>query len=402
MVSGSTYFASSTLSSAAFARDPLKQPFSETSIWNLPIGASAAYLNANIVHATSMSMFVDTDILVMRPSAPQADFYVNYDDWGTGSRCAAQGGVLFSVPIPSGFIYLGNYMGNPDGTTTNAAAAFLSADGHTIVQTQPVAHCTAAGPWTSHYVFGNEDLYGAGVSGSHGGSGLSALGGAIRLGELVPGGKIPHAMKLNLDAVNFFPGYGGYRWPAWKSDAGGAGYTGYTSQVRMGSLLALRPNANLALLETEPGKIVARAMMDYGAYIVDSAGWSVYGLEVERSPDGSVRDEFGSRWGTSIDTAPNVNGWARDLDKIFTSLAVVDNWDASTWSTVSASKGSLGAGLGAPRVAWALSFSATAPPPPPPPPPPRGLRMDGLRPGRVLLRQGLERDGTVLVQLGLR
>src|SRR5205807_3770336 len=49
----------------------------------------------------------------------------------------------------------------------------------------------------------------------------------------------------------------------------------------------------------------------------------------------------------------------------------VDNWNFGTWQTVSASNGALGAGLGAPRVAWAPDFGQTpAPPPPPPPPPP--------------------------------
>ena len=33
--------------------------------------------------------------------------------------------------------------------------------------------------------------------GAHGGSGLSSIGGTIRLGELVPGGVIRHALKIN-------------------------------------------------------------------------------------------------------------------------------------------------------------------------------------------------------------
>src|SRR5207244_4371798 len=37
------------------------------------------------------------------------------------------------------------------------------------------------------------------------------------------------------------------------------------------------------------------------------------------------------------------------------------NWDFSTWQTVSASNGTLGAGLGAPRVAWAPDFGPGSP-----------------------------------------
>src|SRR5204863_260281 len=81
---------------------------------------------------------------------------------------------------------------------------------HAIIQTQPFARCAGQSP-TSHYMFGSEDLYGTGETGSHGGSGLSALGGTVRLGELVPGGTIRHSLKLNIDSANFYPGLGGYR-----------------------------------------------------------------------------------------------------------------------------------------------------------------------------------------------
>src|SRR5207302_312158 len=141
----------------------------------------------------------------------------------------------------------------------------------------------------------------------------SALGGTVRLGELVPGGTIRHSLKLNLDSANYYSGFGGYRWPAVKSDAGGAGYGGSIPEDRMGSLLAVKPDFAIGGLETEPGKIVARAFMDYGGYVVDS-------------------------------------------------------WDKATWLTVSASNGTIGVGLGTPRVPWAPEFGQAPPPPPPPPP----------------------------------
>src|SRR5205823_5991779 len=157
-----------------------------------------------------------------------------------------------------------------------------------------------------------------GEPGSHGGSGLSALGGTVRLGELVPGGTIRHSLKLNIDSANFYPGLGGYRWPAWKSDAGGAGYGGSIPEVRMGSLLAPKPDFPIDTFETEPGKIVAAAFRDYGGYIVDTSGWSIYNFVTERSPAGSVQDEFNKAWGYSLNAGVGANGWARDLDKIFT------------------------------------------------------------------------------------
>jgi hypothetical protein len=359
-------------SPTASGRDPLLWPFSRDSVWNLPIGADAQYVHAGIRSATQMAYFTDADVLILEPNAPATTVYTNYDDWGSGTRCDAQGPALFTAPIPSDFIVPGSHQGSEDGDTPNAATAILAADGHTLIQTQPFAKCAGYAP-TSHYMFGSEDLYGTGETGSHGGSGLSALGGTVRLGELVPGGIIPHALKMNIDNVNFYsgtphgsPAGNGYRWPAWKSD--GYGYTGSNPAVAPGSLLAVKGDFDIAGLETEPGRIVAQAFLNYGGYIVDSSGWSIYNFVTEHSPKGSVRQEFQRVWGYDMSAGVGANGWARDLMKIFTNLHAVDNWDHATWQTVSASGGSLGVGLGAPRAAWAPGFGEAPPPPPPPPP----------------------------------
>src|SRR5438552_2452135 len=138
----------------------------------------------------------------------------------------------------------------------------------------------------------------------------------------------------------------------------------------MVSLLAPKADFPIDTLETEPGKILAAAFRNYGGYIVDTSGWSIYNFVTERSPAGSVQDEFNKVWGYSLNAGVGANGWARDLDKIFTNLYVVDSWDKATWLTVSASNGTVGVGLGTPRVPWAPEFGQVPPPPPPPPPPP--------------------------------
>jgi len=212
----------------------------------------------------------------------------------------------------------------------------------------------------------NEDLLKTGNSGAHGGSMLSSLGGVIRLGELVPGGTIRHAMKVNLfGRDNYYTGFGSFRWPATTADGCAPGcYGGLVPALRMGSLLALPPSfdVNAMGLETgEPAKILAHAFQDYGAYTVDDAAWSVYAVATEYSPSGKVDDEFGAAWNFTISPASRDVPWARDMDRIFGALAVVDNWDSSTWQTVSDSNGTLGAGLGAPRVAWAPDFGPGSP-----------------------------------------
>ena len=340
-------------------------PFSRDSIWNLPIGANAVYVPANIKKPTASGMTSDVDVLILTPDAPVTDVWKNNDAWSGGSRCNAQGGVLFSAPIPTDFVVPGAGSGNPDGTTPNYATAILAADGHTLIQGQPMARCTAGGIATMMWSQQNEDLYGTGNSGAHGGSMLSSLGGVIRLGELVPGGTIRHALKVNLfGADDYYTGYGSYRWPATTADGCAPGcYGGSVPALRMGSLLALPPSidVNSMGLETNASKILAHAFQDYGAYTVDDAAWSVYAVATEYSPSGKVDDEFGAAWNFTISPASRDVPWARDMDLIFGALAVVDNWDFSTWQTVSASNGTLGAGLGAPRVAWAPDFGPGGP-----------------------------------------
>src|SRR3989449_977850 len=165
---------STSLSPNAVVRDALTWPFSRDSIWNLPIGAGAVYVPGNIKQPTAYGMTSDIDVLVMTPNAPVTQVYQNGDGWGGGSRCSAQGGVLFSAPIPTNFIVPGAGAGNPDGTTPNYAAAIGMAGGHTLAQGPTMARCTSGRTATMMWSQQNEDLLGTGNSGAHGGSLLSA------------------------------------------------------------------------------------------------------------------------------------------------------------------------------------------------------------------------------------
>src|SRR5881396_2951518 len=342
-------------------RDPLQWPFSRDSIWNLPIGASAVYVPANIQQATQRGMTTDPDVIILTPNATMTDVYYNSDGWSGGSRCAPQGNVLVNAPIPDNFVVSGAGSGNPDGTTPNYATAILMSDGHTLTQGQPFARCTAGGPATMWWSLSN-DLYGTGVDGGHGGSRLSSLGGTIRLGELVPGGVIRHVMKVNVYGLNNYYYDGttqGYRWPASQADGCAATcYGGTVPALRMGSLLTIPASVNIDNLglETEPAKILARAFQDYGAYAVDDTAWSVYAIATEFSPQGRVDDAFSTAWGFPINPPTKTGPWALDMDRLFGALNVVDNWNFDTWLRAAASNGTLGAGLGVPRVAWAPYF----------------------------------------------
>jgi hypothetical protein len=129
----------------------------------------------------------------------------------------------------------------------------------------------------------------AGIAGAHGASGMSSIGGTVRVGELVPGGVIRHALKVNVfghrnyhfDSREATPGY---RWPARSAD-GYAGdpknacaYGGRVGAMRVGSLVALKPD-----------------------------------FPIETSVKADCAD------------AGRECQWAKDMAKVFTALHVVDN-----------------------------------------------------------------------------
>src|SRR5438128_8264244 len=272
----SAHDASSVSSASATGRNATLWPFSRDSIWNLPIGANAAYVPGNIKKPTASGMTTDVELLILTPTAPVTDVWQNSDAWSGGSRCNAQGGVLFSAPIPTDFVVPGAGSGNPDGTTPNYATAILAADGHTLIQGQPMARCTAGGTATMMWSQENEDLLKTGNSGAHGGSMLSSLGGVIRLGELVPGGTIRHALKVNLfGRDNYYTGSGSFRWPATTADGCAPGcYGGSVPALRMGSLLALPPSIAVDAMVPGaggPGTTLAHAFQAYAAHTLAEA-----------------------------------------------------------------------------------------------------------------------------------
>jgi hypothetical protein len=316
-------------------RDAKKWPFSQNSIWNMPIGDSAVYVHANLQQALEQGMTIDEDIIIMKEDAPVTGIYRNNAGWDRNKdRCAIEGELLFSAPLPVDFIVSKETW---DGQTPNSGVAVLMPDGRTIKQTQPFARCTAGEPATSRYLFEDQDLYGEGMYGAHGASKLSAVGGALRIGELRPGsGPVHHTLKVNLYAAKnlyYDQDTKGYRWPAKSADSYAPGNYGSKRQVpavmecRMGALLALPASWNLDTLgfETEPARILAETFQKYGAYVVDDTAWDVYAIVTEWSPDGRFTEQFFEDWGFSMKQSAKNHAWSRDMDRIFLNLHVVDN-----------------------------------------------------------------------------
>jgi hypothetical protein len=316
-------------------RDAKKWPFSQNSIWNMPIGDSAKYLHANLQQALEQGMTIDEDIIIMKEDAPVTGIYRNNAGWDRNKdRCIVEGELLFSAPIPGDFIVSKETW---DGLTPNSGLAVLMPDGRTIKQTQPFARCTAGEPATSRYLFEDQDLYGQGMYGAHGASKLSAVGGALRIGELRPGsGPVQHALKVNVYAAkNLFYDQEtkGYRWPAKSADSYASGNYGSRREIpavkecRMGALLALPASWNLDIMgfETEPARILAETFQKYGAYVVDDTAWDVYAIITEWGPDGRFNNQFMEDWGFSMKQPGKDHAWSRDMDRIFLNLHIVDN-----------------------------------------------------------------------------
>jgi hypothetical protein len=172
-----------TFTNTTSTRNVLLPPFAANSIWNMPIGSAAVYQPANITSPPN-SVSNDDDILVFTPTAPSTPVVQNGAAWQGGvDRCDLNTWPTtpagFSVPIPTDFILPGT-----DGD--NESGAILLADGQTIKQFQPVSRCVDGGPvvFTDAYgvdgsLFPDGNLYGDGIAGSHGGSGMSSLGGGL-------------------------------------------------------------------------------------------------------------------------------------------------------------------------------------------------------------------------------
>jgi hypothetical protein len=323
------------VSSAPASRDAIKWPFASNSIWNMPVGSGARYVAANMPATPNNDVWspmpmIDDERIVMRPNATMTPINYSSAGWSGANRCNGTGGQLVSVPMPSDFVV--------PNSNTNESAAFLQSDGRTLVQVQPLARCAAGGAATSMVKFPSVDLYGDGAAGAHGGSGLSAIGGSIRVGELRPGSQGPrHALKLVVYAKQVLyrctSGSQCYRWPATTGDSYAVGFYGTNGNngnyaMRMGALLAIPATRDIAGmgLETEPGRQLAWTLQNYGAYIVDDSYGPSFGFAAENGPDGSVRNQFQADYGYPL--AQRVNGntpWTRDVQRLQQALFVIDN-----------------------------------------------------------------------------
>jgi hypothetical protein len=330
-------------------RDKFKWPFSAGSIWNTPIGASATLASAGTAFGSYTDpdgntyptrLVEEEDYIFMDPSAPTAVVQYSPAEWTGADRCVASGSdpnFPFTVRMPSSYVI-------PHGPNNNSTA-WIDATGSIVLQAQPVARCVAGADATAYSAFGDEDIYGAGRGGAHGGSDLSALGGTIRYGEWTYAKNnnltyFRHALKVTMMAKKWYYWGGGggnqWRWPATTADnyASAIRYGGTNSQLKPGSLLALPASFNVAALLTQPGRIIAETLKRFGAYVVDDSYANRFCVSMAVEPAGNVKDEFQALWGYTFrqepDTTPQETDWFKDMRTIFAALNVVTNNGSSS------------------------------------------------------------------------
>ncbi|WP_299413451.1 hypothetical protein [Acaryochloris sp. IP29b_bin.148] len=303
---------------APSSRDKFLWPFSSESIWNMPIGSDARYQAAGIKPAPRLRSDEEY-FFKLNGSDPRRPVYAP-GSWR--KRCRGKKKFMkISLPVPDNLII-------PDarqGKTPNNASAFLMPDGRTLVQLEPLARCEPGGSIYGWRYFPDVDIYEDGIGGAHFGSGLSSIGGSIRKGELVGDAPIRHALKLNLWGKKYLyysKNIPGYRWPADRADKYAAKqYGGKNPELVQGTLLAITPDITVSSLglKTQPAKKLFHAFQDYGAYVVDDAGWNTHAIPLENS----ALKEFRRTYGYSFNSSKGP--FYEDMMRVLTSLSVVSN-----------------------------------------------------------------------------
>ncbi len=305
------------------SRDATAFPYASDSIWNTALGDAAVLVEVALAPA-SLGIRTEAVTVLLDTTAPPLAVQQNDAGWTGADRCPGSDTERFQTYAPSGFLVT-----EGEGMTSTPVVA-IQADGRSLRQGLPFARCTPNAPGTIAFEESGGDLYGDGLVGANGGSGLSALGGVLRLGELLPAAAPPrHALAVHVwGRENLWQAAQEQdcsRWPASRGDAYCLEYySGQEPELRMGALLAL-PRGNLPALRTLAAQKLAWTLQNYGAYVVNDAGSSTYAFNVELGPAGWVADEFRSAWGFSFETTDLSSDWARDLQALFDALAVVSD-----------------------------------------------------------------------------
>ena len=256
-----------------------KQPFSSNSIWKRPISKNAIYydVSAAIWGNSSLApnrVSVEQVTLIYIDKSQLEVNIVKSKGWNMPKRAQTRGEVLYTrrfapnagieVRYPStanaSFVII-----NPKtGIATEGSAGWREPGGDLITYyDEPRIH--------------NINLFGNGLSGTLG-SGLPAMGGLIRVGEINNG--INHSIAIAMGSKRFSKNKH-FVAPAWRADGFASnllnGYGGKNDRYTMGTLLAIPYSVDIDAIKwkTRQGYNLAKSSQKYGWYIIDSndGGW---------------------------------------------------------------------------------------------------------------------------------
>lgn len=250
---------STSTTAEAATRDPFRWPFDDTSPWNTPIGSDAEYARAD-----------DPTTLELRD--PDITIWLNSTEWShpiIESRPddpVVTVGYETTATAPFG-------PGTVEIHLPRTARPAIGADAHLhVVESETaIAHeffqMNIEGSQATAVYYVSTDLSGSGIeTGGTRAYGGSALGGLIRTWEMDEG-HIGHALAVALNGDQL---QSGPVWPAVTEDA--VADETYRGLIPMGTLMAIPDSVDIeSLFLTEEGLVVARALQDYGAYVVDQS-----------------------------------------------------------------------------------------------------------------------------------
>lgn len=241
-------------------RDPAQWPFASTSPWNRPIGSDAELSSEEDPRVVTVR---DRDGRVNANNGYSHPVYrATEDDPETLIEDLSHPGRTKSALVPTAAV---------PATGSDGHLHVISPDGRYVYETwkaqrQDETHLTAAR-------VERNDLLGSGVLlGGTRAYGGSAIGGLVRRWEL-DAGVIRHAVAIALDPSQLVVG------PVWPANADDGEYPpGGT--VPMGTLFTIPAWVDVDELGLNPDALaVARAIQDYGAYVVDQGAPFVLYLE---------------------------------------------------------------------------------------------------------------------------
>lgn len=234
----------------------------------MPIGSGATYVDANLPRT---NFYHEDEFVLLNPGAPLRTLRDN----GAWPATCGGGSVEGQIRVPDGYLI---EEGNSSYMPNNAAGGIQS-DGRTIQEFLYASRCSGTGDIFTGLTLCSHDIYGNGGIGqycAHGGSGLSSVGGSLRVWEVNSSAPIAHALKVTMPSYLLSNCSSGYRWPAIAADSSfnDSGswqyYAGSNCNLRMGALLAIPPSLNCdTLVAAALARRICKAMQDYGAYVVD-------------------------------------------------------------------------------------------------------------------------------------